>query len=173
MEDEIREIFSNITETYVEPIKLGSNCESNIYYRVEDLRVKDLALCASYLKERILDNCASTRPEILVSMKTNFTELADKLAEELALDGKALEVVDLEKVEQGNGVRNVLRGKSVVLINDVITTGKTCLEAHNNTTLMGGIVHCWAALIDRTFGPGPVPVAACFTGSPITLVSRY
>lgn len=173
MESEIKEIFSNITETYSEAIKLGSNCESRTYYRVEDLRVKDLALCAQYLKERILDNCSPTRPEILVSMKNNFTELAEKLSEELALDGKAIEVVELEKVEAGNGVRNILRGKSVVLINDVITTGKTCLEAHNNTTLMGGTVHCWAALIDRTFGPGPVPVAACFTGKPITLLSRY
>ena len=80
-----------------------------------------------------------------------------------------LDQIELEKIEQGNGIRKVLKDRPVVLVNDVITTGKSCLEAHNATTLMGGTVLCWAALIDRTFGPGPVPVVAAFTGEPITL----
>lgn len=169
-ESEIKEIFCGITETYEQALRLGRNCQSNIYYRIEDLKEKELQLCAEYLRERIIKVCYPTQPQILVSLKSNFTELAEKLAYELAPGGESLEVYDLEKIEAGNGIRKILKGRPVVLVNDVITTGKSCLEAHNTTTLMGGSVQCWAALIDRTFGPGPVPVVASFTGAPITLI---
>lgn len=170
-ESEIIDIFSSITERYEQPLRLSKSCQSNTYYRVEDLKEKELQLCAEYLQDRILKVCYPSLPAILVILKSNFTELAEKLALELAPPGESLEVVELEKIEAGNGIRKVLKGRSVVLVNDVITTGKSCLEAHNATTLMGGVVLCWAALIDRTFGPGPVPVVTAITGDPVVLVS--
>lgn len=168
-ESDIIDIFSNITERYEQPLRLGKNCQSNTYYRVEDLKEKELQLCAEYLQERIQKVCYPSLPSILVSLKSNFTELAEKLAQELAPLGESLEVIELEKIEAGNGIRKVLKDRPVILVNDVITTGKSCLEAHNTTTLMGGTVLCWVALIDRTFGPGPVPVVAAFTGDPVIL----
>ena len=170
-ESEIIDIFSSITERYEQALRLSKSCESNTYYRVEDLKERELQLCAEYLSERIVKVCYPNQPEILISLKSNFTELAEKLANELAPYGESLEVLELEKVEAGNGIRQILKGRPVVLVNDVITTGKSCLEAHNTITMMGGVVMCWVALIDRTFGPGPVPVVAALTGDPITLVA--
>jgi orotate phosphoribosyltransferase-like protein len=169
-ESQIIEIFEKIADSYQEPLRLSSRCEANVYYRVEDLSESDIELCAEYLADRILKVCYPELPEILINLHGNFTGLADKLAQTLAPFGESLEVISLEKVEAGNGVRNLLKGRPVVLVNDVITTARSCLEAHSRTTMMGASVLCWTALIDRTFGPGPVPVVAAFTGKPVTLL---
>jgi hypothetical protein len=171
-QDHIREIFANITEEYESPLRLSSKCEAKVYYRVEDLSDSDIDICAEFLTERIFNSCSAQPPEILINLHGNFTGLADKLAKTLAPAGETLKVIGLEEVEAGNGVRNLLAGRPVMLVNDVITTARSCLEAHSQTTLMGGQVLCWAALIDRTFGPGPVPVVASFTGQPVTLLEK-
>lgn len=170
MENRIREIFANITEYYDVPLRLSSRCEASVYYRVEDLSVDDIEYCAKYLGDRVVKVCQPTIPEILVSLRGNFTGLAATLSRELAPPGETLEVITLEQVEAGNGAGSKLRNRPVMLVNDVITTARSCLEAHTKTTLLGGQVLCWAALIDRTFGPGPVPVVAAFTGAPINLL---
>ena len=38
--------------------------------------------------------------------------------------------------------------------------------------MLGSTVLCWASLVDRTFGPGPVPVVAAFTGEPVTMLEE-
>jgi len=58
------------------------------------------------------------------------------------------------------------------MLTDVITTARSSLEAHTKATLRGVPVLCWATLIDRTFGPGPVPVVSALTGAPVRLLSR-
>lgn len=176
-ESQLRSIFANITEHYQMPLKLSSYCEANTYYQVADLSDEDISLCADYLCERIIDACGTETPEILINLHKNQTPLAQKIAEILSeqcilKSGEKVQVISLEKVEAGNGVRNLLAGRCVVLVNDVITTARSCLEAHSKTTLMGGKVMCWAALVDRTFGPGPVSVIAAFTGEPVTLLRK-
>lgn len=177
-ESVLRDIFAKITEHYQTPLRLSSVCETNTFYQVEDLSEKDVELCADYISERIIDICGiAEAPEVLINMHKNQTALATKLAEKLSeqcliKSGEKIQVISLEKVEAGNGVRNLLTGRSAMLVNDVITTARSCLEAHSKTTLMGAKVMCWAALIDRTFGPGPVPVVAAFTGEPVTLLQK-
>jgi len=176
-EDQLRTIFENITERFQMPVKLSSHCEAHTYYQIESLSDDDITKCADYLCERICDICDSDTPEVLINLHKTQTALAEKLAENLSdrcmrASGEKIQVISLEKVEAGNGVRNILAGRTVMLVNDVISTARSCLEAHSKTTLMGGKVMCWVALVDRTFGPGPVPVVAAFTGEPVTLLQK-
>ncbi len=170
MQENIKEIFERITEYYDVPLRLSSRCEAKVYYRVEDLNSADIDLCSNYIAERLVNVCQPSVPDVLINLHGNFTGLANNLAKTLSVGDEPLEVISLEQVESGNGIATRLKGCTVVLVNDVITTARSCLEAHTKTTLMGASVLSWAALIDRTFGPGPVPVVASFTGAPINLL---
>ena len=171
MED-LKDIIDRVPEHYANPIRVGSRCEANVFYRVEDLSPEELEVIAEHLSERIINVCSPTPPQLLISLPGSFAGLARVLSKALAPTGEALEVVNIEQLSPGKGRSNWLRGSNVVLINDVITTARTCLEAHTRATLMGAQVLCWAAIIDRTFGPGPVPVVAGVTGEPVTLLEE-
>ncbi len=168
--DNLREMFAKITEHYSVPIRVGSRCEANVYYRVEDLSSSDLAACADYIADRITKVSGAALPQYLVNLKGSYTGLAQLLAQQLAPPGETLEVLSYEDINRGNGTSSQLKNAQVILVNDVITTARSCLEAHTRVTMMGASITCWAALIDRTFGPGPVPVVASFTGEPVTLL---
>ena len=168
--EEIREIFQGITEYYDVPVRVGSRCEAKIYYRVEDLKQSEIAVCGDYVSERIVKVCSPALPTIIIALRGSYTGLAIELSTRLAPPGEALEVLSYEQVNGGNGHGSRIKGANVILVNDVITTARSCLEAHTRITLMGASILCWAALIDRTFGPGPVPVVAAFTGEPVTLL---
>ena len=169
--DDIREIFEKITEYYSVPIRVGSRCEANVYYRVEDLSSDNIEVCARYVSERILKVATPALPHFLVNLRGSFTDLASILARALAPSGETLEVLGYEEINAGNGKSHRVKGANVILVNDVITMARSCLEAHTRVTMMGASITCWAALIDRTFGPGPVPIVAAFTGEPVTLLS--
>lgn len=168
--EQIRRIFTEIEEFCDVPVRLGSRCESNHFYRVEDIEPEDLEICADYIAERIIKVCQPTLPTILISLKGNYTELASMLSTALAPPGEKLPVLSFDQINAGNGKSSQIKGQPVVLVNDVITTARSCLEAHTKITMLGASVLCWACLIDRTFGPGPVPVVASFTGKPVRLL---
>jgi len=172
MEEKIEQIISNITEHYDPPIRIGSRCEASVFYRVEDLTSDDIDTCAHYITERILKVCYPSLPEILINLSGNYTGLAAELSKELAPPGEKLEIINLDQLNTHNGHGAKLKNTPVVLVNDVITTARSCLEAHTKITMLGAPVLCWAALIDRTFGPGPVPVVASCTGAPVTLLEE-
>lgn len=162
-------IFKRITERYHDPIRLGSRCESQIFYRVEDLTHDELGYLGEALADRILEVCSPLEPAYLINLYGGFTNLAEILSYHLAHAGVTVEVIPLATVDAGNGIVGKLKGSNVVLVNDVITTARSCLEAHTRITMMGATVLCWAALVDRTFGPGPVSVVASITGEPVRL----
>lgn len=162
-----RDLFEKITERFSSPVKLSQKCESNTFYRVEDLSGEDIDYCAKYLASRILD---AGDPEVLIEMPGSTLNLAEALSNHLSHDIERPVVITLEEFYRGNGKSDFVKSKNVVIINDVITTGRSCLEAHSKLTLKGANVLCWAALIDRTFGPGPVAVVATLTGEPVNLL---
>ncbi|MCC6954955.1 MAG: hypothetical protein IT290_12630 [Deltaproteobacteria bacterium] len=168
MED-ISTIIEKVTERYSSPIRVGSRCEANVFYRVEYLSPEDIDTLTDHIAERIQKVCSPLDPELIISLP-NYTELAKTLARRLSTSGEPLEVVNAEQLNPGNGKTSWLRGMNVILVNDVITTARSCLEVHTKATVLGATVLCWAAIIDRTFGPGPVPVAASFTGEPVRLL---
>lgn len=171
MESQLREIFAGITEYYDSPLRLGSRCEANTYYRVEDLRFEDLRLCSEYLRERIFNiNGSSIMPRYLISLPGSYTGLSELLCKELIDDGAECDLIEFREIEKNPELAEAIRGEQVVLVNDVITTARSCLEAHSKVTILGAQVNCWVCLIDRTFGPGPVPVVATFTGDPVRLL---
>lgn len=167
--NDIREIFEEITERYSVPVRIGSRCEANVFYRVEDLSTDDVSQCSGYIAERVVKVCAPQLPQVLINLPGSYTGLAEMLAKELAPSDETLEVIQLDELGTAHPQ---LKGLSVMLVNEVITTARSCLEAHTRVTMMGATIPCWAALIDRTFGPGPVPVVAAFTGEPVTLLER-
>lgn len=169
---DLREIFGTITEHYDVPVRVGSRCEANVYYRVEDLSARDLDSCAEYVAERITKVCQPTLPHLLVSLRGSYTGLAATLSKTLAPPGESLEVLEYDALVSSPASSSRIKNANIVLVNDVITTARSCLEAHTRVTMMGASILCWAALIDRTFGPGPVPVVAAFTGEPVTLLER-
>ena len=168
MSSEINDIFRNIEEFYETPIRIGSRCESNVYYRIEDLQQEDVSLICDYLGERVEEVCQPDLPDLIVNLATSVTHLPEQLAARLG----DIEVIDGERVHAGNGVGSRLRGSKVLLVNEVITTARSCLEVHTQITMMGATVVSWASLIDRTFGPGPVPVIAAFNGEPVQLLEK-
>src|SRR5262245_23031060 len=133
--DDIKEIFAKITEHYTVPIRVGSRCEANVYYRVEDLSSDDIESCARYVSDRILKVAAPALPHFLVNLKGSYTDLAPILARELAPPGETLEVLSYDEINAGNGTGHKLKGSSVILVNDVITTARSCLEAHTRVTM--------------------------------------
>ena len=168
--NDLKEIFAAVTERYQMPVRIGSRCEASVFYRVEELSEPDLNTCANYVAERIVKVCSPAQPHVIIDMPGSFTGFAEVLSHVLAPAGETLEVLQLQQINGGNGHGSKVKGKNIVLVNDVITTARSCLEAHTRVTMMGANILCWAALIDRTFGPGPVPVVAAFTGEPVTLL---
>lgn len=170
--NEISEIIEKITEHYDAPIRVGSRCEANVYYRLEDLNSEDLDVLASYIAERVLKVCQPNNVELIINMPGGYTGLAQLLARELSMDDDPLEVVNIEQISLANGRSNRLKGACTILVTDVVTTARSCIEAHTKATMLGSSVLCWASIIDRTFGPGPVPVVAAYTGEPVQLLQR-
>jgi hypoxanthine-guanine phosphoribosyltransferase len=167
------ELFERITERFSVPIKLSRNCEANTFYRVEDLNPEEISVCANYLAQRTLDACSPEEPVVLVEMPGSTSGLADALAHSLSLEspsGLPPRVVTLNEFNKGNGATSAVKGKNIAIVNDIITTGKSCLEAHTRLCVTGANVLCWVALIDRTFGPGPVAVVATMTGDPVKIL---
>ncbi len=167
---EIRQIFERIAEHHEIPMRLGSRCEASVFYRVEDLTIDELEICAQFLSDRVIKVCQPTLPEMLIKLPGGYTELTEELAKQLASANESLRIVTWDEIERSNGKGSIAKGASVVLVNDVITTARSCLEAHTRITVMGASVLCWVALIDRTFGPGPVPVITAYTGAPVRLL---
>lgn len=166
MRDEINNIFAKITESYSTPIRIGSRCESNFYYRIEDLKLKEVDFIVDFLHERLLESCQGEQPDVLINLSESIIELPKKLSSLF----NNIEIINKAQLKVGNGVTAKLKNKKAILVNEVITTARSCLEAHTKATIMGANVLCWASLIDRTFGPGPVPVVAALSGEPVKLL---
>lgn len=173
--DDLNDIFEGITERYDEPVPIGGRCESNIYYRVEDLSESDLQACAEYVAYRIKNVLAPNPPELFLKLPGGYSFFAERLcAMYTELFPKAGEIPLEQYLESkiSNGHGEKYKGKHAILVTDVITTARSSLEAHTKATLRGIPVLCWATLIDRTFGPGPVPVVSAFTGAPVRLLTQ-
>ncbi len=173
--EEVSEIFSKITEEFDEPVSIGSRCESSVYYRVEDLSDEDLNICARYVAKRILEVNNQQFPELILKLPGGYSFFAERLSvvfSEFRPDSKEVPLEQYLEKKLSNGHGERYKGARTILVTDVITTARSSLEAHTKATLKGINITCWAALIDRTFGPGPVPVASAFTGSPVRLLTH-
>ncbi|HMO02854.1 MAG TPA: phosphoribosyltransferase [Oligoflexia bacterium] len=174
-QEKITEIFKKITVTSEHPVPIGGRCESKTFYQVTDLDEADLDTAAQYIAERLHKVISPSKPDLFLRLPGGHTELATRLAKiysELYLPSRNIQVETYQSTTISNGLGDKFRGKSSVLVTDVITTARSTLEAHAKATLRGIKVIAWACLIDRTFGPGPVSVVAAFTGAPVTLLSN-
>lgn len=167
----LSDIFHRISETYETPIKISSQCRANVFYRIEDLTVGDLNSISDFLYERVLETTEPIIPDYVVHLPSCMTELPEILATRLGA-----EVINSTPFQEESGslefqtLKSKIRGSNVLIVNDIITTAKSSLELHSQLTMLGASVLTWAALIDRTFGPGPVPVVAAHTGEPVELL---
>ncbi|MCB9030669.1 MAG: hypothetical protein H6619_06415 [Deltaproteobacteria bacterium] len=173
--DDVNEIFARITEEFDETVRIGSRCESHVYYRVEDLSEDELNTCARYVADRILEVCAPVFPELILKLPGGYSFFAERLSavfSELNPAGKEVQLEQYLESKFSNGYGDRFRSVPTILVTDVITTARSSLEAHTKATLKGINIMCWAALIDRTFGPGPVPVTSAFTGAPVRVLTQ-
>ncbi len=173
--DEISDIFERITERFDEPIRIGTRCESTVYYRVEYLTDEDLDACAEYVAHRIKNVIAPQVPQLFLKLPGGYSFFAERLCamySELVPDHAEIPLEQYIESKISNGMGEKYRGKNAIMVTDVITTARSSLEAHTKATLRGIPVLCWATLIDRTFGPGPVPVVSAFTGAPVRALTR-
>lgn len=173
--EEINEIFATITEQYEDPVPIGGRCESNVYYRTEDLTDDDLNACAEYVAYRIKNLLSPQEPYLFLKLPGGYSFFAERLCavySELLPDGQEIPLEQYLESKLYNGFGSLYRGKNAILVTDVITTARSSLEAHTKATLRGISVLCWATLIDRTFGPGPVPVVSAFTGAPVRVLTQ-
>ena len=173
--EEINEIFAKITEQYEEPVPIGARCESHYYYRTEDLTDNDLNACAEYVALRIQKALAPQEPQLFLKLPGGYSFFAERLSAVYSELVPGAEEIPLEQYLESklyNGFGAKYTGKNAILITDVITTARSSLEAHTKATLRGIKVLAWATLIDRTFGPGPVPVVSAFTGAPVRVLTK-
>ena len=172
--EDITEIFEHITESFQEPVPIGGRCESTVYYRVEDLTEDHLNACAEYVARRIRNVVAPQKPELFLKLPGGYTFFAERLCAVYAelFGGKEIPLEQYLESKLSNGHGEKYKGYHTILVTDVITTARSSLEAHTKATLRGIPVLCWATLIDRTFGPGPVPVVSGFTGAPVRLLTQ-
>lgn len=173
--EQVNEIFSRITEEYENPVPIGGRCESTVYYRTESLTETDLNLCAEYVAERIQNIIEGESPQLFLKLAGGYSFFAERLCavySEIANNGKEVPLEQYTEKKVWNGYGEKFRGENIVLVTDVITTARSSLEAHTKATLKKMNVLCWATLIDRTFGPGPVPVVSAFTGAPVRLLTQ-
>lgn len=173
--EDISDIFSRITERFEEPVPIGARCESTVYYRVEDLSEDDLNACAEYVANRIRNVASLNKPQLFLKLPGGYSFFAERLCAvytEIAGKGKEIPLEQYLEAKLSNGHGEKYKGYNTVLVTDVITTARSSLEAHTKATLRGIPILCWATLIDRTFGPGPVPVVSAFTGEPVRLLAK-
>lgn len=173
--DQINRIFERITESYDEPVPIGGRCESNVFYRTEDLTENDLNDCAEYVADRILNVIAPQVPQLFLKLPGGYSFFAERLGavySELFNNSKEIPLEQYLESKLSNGHGEKYRSHNAILVTDVITTARSSLEAHTKATLRGIPVLCWATLIDRTFGPGPVPVVSAYTGAPVRVLTQ-
>ncbi len=173
--DDINELFERVTEKYEVPVPIGGRCESSVYYRVEYLTEHDLNMCAEYVARRIRNLLSPQHPHVFLKLSGGYTFFAERLSamySELFPDAGEIPLEPYVESKLSNGHGEKYRGKNAILVTDVITTARSSLEAHTKATLRGIRVLCWATLIDRTFGPGPVPVVSAFTGAPVRVLTQ-
>lgn len=173
--DDVNDLFEKITEKFNDPVPIGGRCESNVYYRVEDLTDADLNMCAEYVAHRIRNVLHPQHPQLFLKLPGGYTFFAERLSavySELYGKGEEIPLEQYLESKLSNGHGEKYKGANAILITDVITTARSSLEAHTKATLRGIPVLAWATLIDRTFGPGPVPVVSAFTGAPVRVLTR-
>lgn len=171
--DDISEIFERISEQFEQPVPIGGRCESRIYYRVEALSEEELDACAEYVAYRIKNVVAPSTPQLFLKLPGGYSFFAERLAAFYSeLVGKEIPLEQYLESKISNGFGSKYKGHNAILVTDVITTARSSLEAHTKATLRGIPVLCWATLIDRTFGPGPVPVVSAHTGAPVRLLTQ-
>lgn len=173
--EEISEIFESITEIFQEPVPIGGRCESTVYYRTEDLTEAQLNKCAEYVAYRIKNVVSPQKPYFFLKLPGGYSFFAERLSaiySELFMGEQELPVEQYVEAKLSNGHGEKYKGRNAILVTDVITTARSSLEAHTKATLRGIPVLCWATLIDRTLGPGPVSVVSAFTGAPVRVLTR-
>jgi hypothetical protein len=171
--DDISEIFERISEKFERPVPIGGRCESQIYYRVEALSEEELDACAEYVAYRIKNVVAPSTPQLFLKLPGGYSFFAERLAAFYSeLVGKEIPLEQYLESKISNGFGSKYKGHNAIMVTDVITTARSSLEAHTKATLRGIPVLCWATLIDRTFGPGPVPVVSAHTGEPVRLLTQ-
>jgi pyrimidine operon attenuation protein/uracil phosphoribosyltransferase len=105
-----------------------------------------------------------------VSLHGSYTGLAQELGKKLSeLVYQQLEVINLDPKNYPKN-KEKLKDKNAILVNDVITTARTCLAYHSQITVDKARVLGWVTLVDRTFGPGPVPVISAIKGEPVRIM---
>ncbi len=173
--EDIEVIFSRITEKFDDSIPIGGRCESSVYYHTSDLSEEDLDCCAEYAVDRIRKVLNTQNADVFLKLPSEHSFFAERLYQiyrEYLPNPDALIFDTYSPTAITNGMGEKYRGRNTILINDVITTARSTLEAHSKATLRGIPVLCWATLIDRTFGPGPVPVVSAFTGAPVRVLTN-
>ena len=173
--EEIYEIFSKITDKYETPVPIGGRCESNHYYRTEELSEDDLNKCAYYVANRIKNVINPYYPELFLKLPGGYSFFAERLTAIYPEIDNRVTNVKLEEYTEtkiNNGFSETYKGRKAILVTDVITTARSSLEAHTKASLRGIPILCWATLIDRTLGPGPVSVVSSFTGAPVRVLTR-
>lgn len=173
--EEVNTIFRSITEEYNEPVPIGGRCESQVYYRTEDLSEDDLNVCAEYVAQRIHNVLSPQEPQLFLKLPGGYSFFAERLSaiySELISVGVEIPVEQYLESKLSNGHGEKYKNHNCILVTDVITTARSSLEAHTKATLRGIPVLCWATLIDRTFGPGPVPVVSAYTGAPVRVLTQ-
>ena len=150
MEEKLQQIFSDICQHHETPVKIGNRCQSHDYYHIENLSSEDLRLCSEVLLERILNVCYPQAPELLLKLPSCYSDLALLLQSGLRELDRGVELVELSYSDLEETLLNYVKDTKLIIVADVLTSARSCLEVHSLATMYGGSVLAWLSLIDRT-----------------------
>jgi orotate phosphoribosyltransferase len=100
---------------------------------------------------------AGWQPHVVGGLTLGADPIAYAIAHAAALDGRPLDAFTVRKEAKGHGAGKLIEGSfasglSVVIVEDVITTGDSALRAARTVTEAGGVVVGVLAVVDREEG---------------------
>lgn len=148
-------------------ITLASGRKSNFYFNMKPTMLDPEG--AALISELILDQLGAQKPDLVGGMELGAIPIACGVSLLSHLHGAPIPAFIVRKQVkehgakqriEGFGLGESLAGKSVLMVEDVTTTGGSTLDAINVVREAGGVVTSAITLIDRLEGAGEALSAA-------------
>jgi orotate phosphoribosyltransferase len=140
-------------------IKLVSGRTSNYYFNMKPTMLDPEG--AALIGELALETLAGSKADYIGGLEMGAVPLAAAVAVVSHLKGQRLPAFFVRKVPKEHGTQKLieglapgesLKGKQVVIIEDVTTTGGSAIKAVEAVRAEGGVISCVLTVVDRKEG---------------------
>lgn len=150
MDETTKEIIAKITRKYAEPQPLPSGHKVSVFYDCLQLSPNDLARLAA----AATGDLPQSSFDIAVGLAYTGIFFAFAIA-----GGRQVGILQVDQVILGPD----LRGRKVILVDDVICTGSRIFKAEDTITRAGASVVAYACVVNRSTGKLNKPLYSAFS----------